>query len=267
MAKDNVPFHTIVFPATLFGSGEPWKLPDFIKGFNWLTYYGGKFSTSQHRGVFMSDALELLPADYWRYYLLANAPESDDADFTWELFASTINKDLVGVFGNFVNRTVKLAASRFGGRVPAGGEAGALEQRLYAELNERVGALQRHLDDRSFRKALQELRALWTAGNGYLAEAEPWKNVPARAAVAMRVSLNLVRLFAVLAEPVMPETSRTILDGLGVAADRRGWPADPVESELTVLEPDRTIGDLPPLFRRILPEEIAALTARFGGAN
>ena len=89
-------------------------------------------------------ALELLPADYWRYYLLANAPESDDADFTWDLFASTVNEDLVGVFGNFVNRTVKLAASRFGGRVPAGGDAGALEQRLYAELNERVGALQRH---------------------------------------------------------------------------------------------------------------------------
>jgi methionyl-tRNA synthetase len=270
MAKDNVPFHTIVFPATLIGSGEPWKMPDFIKGFNWLTYYGGKFSTSQHRGVFMSDALELLPADYWRYYLLANAPESDDADFTWDLFASTINKDLVGVFGNFVNRTVKLAASRFGGKVPAGGEAGALEQRLCTELNARVGALQRHLDDRSFRKALQELRALWMAGNGYLAEAEPWKKVeqdPARAAIAMRVSLNLVRLFAVLAEPVMPETSRTILDGLGVAADRRRWPASAVEAELAVLEPDRTIGDLPPLFRRILPEEVAAWTTRFGGAN
>ena len=69
-----MPFHTIMFPATLMGMREPWTLPAFIKAFNWLTYYGGKFSTSQHRGVFMSDALDLLPADYWRYYLLANAP-------------------------------------------------------------------------------------------------------------------------------------------------------------------------------------------------
>src|SRR5262245_56093746 len=270
MAKDNVPFHTIVFPATLIGSGEPWKMPDFIKGFNWLTYDGGKFSTSQHRGVFMSDALELLPADYWRYYLLASAPESDDADVTWELFASTINKDLVGVFGNFVNRTVKLAASRFYGVVPAGGDDGPLEARLYADLNERIAALQRHLDDRSFRKALHELRAIWMAGNGYLAEAEPWKKVeqdPARAAVAMRVSINLVRLFAVVSEPVMPETSRTILDRLEVASGQRAWPSNRVGAELAALEPNSTIGDLPPLSPRILPEEVAAWTTRFGGGT
>jgi methionyl-tRNA synthetase len=75
MAKDNVPFHTIMFPATLMGTREPWKLPDYIKAFNWLTDDGGKFSTSQRRGVFMSD----------------------DADFTWELFAGVVNKDLVGL--------------------------------------------------------------------------------------------------------------------------------------------------------------------------
>ena len=108
---------------------------------------------------------------------------------------------------------------------------------------------------------------MWAAGNGYLAEAEPWKNVPERAAVAMRVSLNLVRLFAVVSEPMMPETSRTILDGLGVAGERRRWPSIPVESELAVLEPNRTIDDLPPLFRRILAEDVTAWTARFGGAN
>ena len=78
MGKDNVPFHTVGFPVTIMGSGEPWKLVDRLKGFNWLNYYGGKFSTSEHRGVFMDTAIELLPADYWRYYLMANAPESSD---------------------------------------------------------------------------------------------------------------------------------------------------------------------------------------------
>ena len=78
LGKDNIPFHTVNFPITIIGSGEPWKLVDYVKGFNYLTYYGGKFSTSQQRGVFMDAAIELLPADYWRYALLASAPELDD---------------------------------------------------------------------------------------------------------------------------------------------------------------------------------------------
>ena len=124
MAKDNIPFHTLSFPATLIGSAEPWKLVDDLKGFNWLNYYGGKFSTSLHRGVFMGDALELLPADYWRWYLLSNAPESDDTSFTWELFGDSVNKELVGTLGNLVNRTVAQVTRHFGDVVPAGGEAG-----------------------------------------------------------------------------------------------------------------------------------------------
>ena len=77
---------------------------DTLKAFNWLNWYGGKFSTSMNRGVFMDQALEILPADYWRWYLIANAPESSDSSFTWEQFQATINKDLNDVLGNFVNR-------------------------------------------------------------------------------------------------------------------------------------------------------------------
>jgi len=82
MGKDNVPFHTLSFPATLMGANEPWKLVDFIKSYNWLTYEGGKFSTSQGRGIFMNQALEIFPSDYWRWWLLSNAPESSDSNFT-----------------------------------------------------------------------------------------------------------------------------------------------------------------------------------------
>ena len=89
------------------GSGEPWKLVDRLKAFNWLTWYGGKFSTSEKRGIFMDQALELLPSDYWRWYLMANAPESSDAAFTLEQFQQTINADLANVFGNFVNRITR----------------------------------------------------------------------------------------------------------------------------------------------------------------
>ena len=82
LGKDNVPFHAVSFPATLIGSGEPWKTVDVIKGFHWLNYDGGKFSTSRQRGIFTDAALEELPADLWRWWLIANAPETSDTDFT-----------------------------------------------------------------------------------------------------------------------------------------------------------------------------------------
>ena len=128
MGKDNVPFHTVGFPVTLFGSQEPWKVVDYVKGLNWMNYYGGKFSTSGNRGIFMDTALELLPADYWRWYLLANAPESDDSNFTWEHFQVTVNHDLADVLGNFVNRIAKFCAAilvsspQAGNREAAGGD-------------------------------------------------------------------------------------------------------------------------------------------------
>ena len=101
MGKDNVAFHTVSFPATILGSEEPWKTVDKLKSLNWLTWYGGKFSTSQSRGIFMDQALDLLPPDYWRWALMANAPESDDASFTLEHFAGLVNKDLADVLGEF----------------------------------------------------------------------------------------------------------------------------------------------------------------------
>ena len=94
MGKDNVPFHTLSFPATILGSGEPWKLVDYIKSFNYLNYDGGQFSTSRGRGVFMDDALDILPADYWRWWLLSHAPESSDSEFTWDNFQSSVNKEI-----------------------------------------------------------------------------------------------------------------------------------------------------------------------------
>jgi methionyl-tRNA synthetase len=270
MAKDNVPFHTIVFPATLIGSREPWKLPDYIKAFNWLTYYGGKFSTSRHRGVFMSDALDLLPADYWRYYLMANAPESDDADFSWELFAATVNKDLVGVIGNFVNRLFKFAINHFGGAPPDAGPRTAMEDRLIAGLEPRIQALDRHMTDLAFRKALHELRAVWVAGNVYLAETEPWKMIatdPARAAAIVRTGLNLARLFAALSLPFIPSTSTRVLDALGVADSDRNWPTGPLAEALLASHGIHQVQPLDPLFRRITDAEIEQLSARFAGAN
>jgi len=269
MGKDNVPFHTVGFPVTIIGSGEPWKLVDYIKGVNWLTYYGGKFSTSQKRGVFMDQALEILPADYWRWYLMANAPESADSSFTWEHFQSVVNKDLADVLGNFVNRILRFAAARYSGRVPAEGRPGPEEGALLSELETKVRTLEKCLEALEFRKSMAELRAIWVAGNEYVTRAAPWtviKSDPARAAVAVRFGLNLVHLFAHLSWPVIPETARRMHEALMPAPDIIPWPGEPMAEFMSFLPAGEpfTVPDV--LFRKIEDTQVEAWKNQFGGA-
>jgi methionyl-tRNA synthetase len=269
MAKDNIPFHTISFPSTILGSREPWKLVDYVKGFNWLNYYGGKFSTSRGVGVFMTDALELLPADYWRWYLIANAPESDDVSFTWELFAATVNKDLADTLGNFVNRTLTFTARRFGEQVPAGGTPGPLEQDLAAALVEAIGAYAEHLERMEFRKAANRLREVWALGNGYLERASPWTTIrddPQQAACTLRTAINLIRVFAVISAPIVPATSRRLLGVVG-QPDAATWLSADITAELAALGPGHPFTVPGVLFGKVSDEHIAAWTERFGGSE
>src|SRR5580692_10414036 len=265
MAKDNVPFHTVGFPCTLIGSREPWKLVDHLKAFNWLTYYGGKFSTSGGVGVFMDDALELLPADYWRYYLMSNAPESDDASFSWEGLASIVNKDLADTFGNFVNRTLSFSSRRFGDAVPAGGAVGPPEEELAGELEGAIRDYSQLLSAREFRKAMQALRTIWTRGNAYFDSKEPWVTVKVdrdETAVTLRTSINLIVLFARLAAPVLPGTACLVLDSLAVDREQRGWPKG---AEIEVLQPGDEFHVPDVLFRKLSDADVEKWRERFGG--
>ena len=271
MGKDNVAFHTVGFPVTILGSQEPWKLVDRLKAFNWVTWYGGKFSTSNKRGVFMDQALDLLPADYWRWYLTANAPEGSDAAFTWEGFQSAINSDLANVLGNFVNRITKYCASKFDGRVPEGGTPGDAESWMIAELETRLPALVEHYENMDFRKAAAETRAIWAAGNEYLTKAEPWvkyKSDVDAAAIGVRAGLNLAALFGIIAQPIIPEAAAMILDALGVPEDRRTLAADAlgdIPALLNALPQGHEISPPDVLFRKIEDEQVAEWTKRFGG--
>ncbi|WP_430419328.1 methionine--tRNA ligase [Phenylobacterium sp.] len=282
MGKDNVPFHTVGFPCTLMGINErrdgagrwtpssntPWKLVDDLKGFNWLDYYGGRFSTSQKRGVFMDQALELLPADYWRWWLIANAPESSDSTFAWEQFRDQVNADLADVLGNFVNRICKFAESRFEGKVPVGGEWGDLETKLQADVSAKLAELTAHMEAREFRKSATTLRQIWVLGNQYLTEAAPWtafKTDPVRAGVSVRVGLNLVALFARLSAPFIPATAKVIAEALG-EAEVGGWPTGEGDL-LTTLEPGRAIRAPDVLFRKVEDTQVAEWRERFGGAE
>ncbi|TDU04615.1 methionyl-tRNA synthetase [Streptomyces sp. 846.5] len=268
MGKDNVPFHAVMFPATLLGTRDAWKKVDYLKSFNWLNYYGGKFSTSQKRGVFSDAALELLPADYWRYFMMANAPESDDTNFTWELFAATVNKDLADVLGNFVNRVLSFSRKRFGDEVPAGREAGEAEQQLGEQIAELLAEYQTQMDALQFRKAAQALRALWSAGNSYLEAKAPWLEARTDldgAALTLRTAMNLIHLYAVVSEPFIPSSSAAMRAAFALPDDTRSWvSAD--EARALALVPAGTPFTVPPvLFAKITEEDLDAYRTRFGG--
>jgi len=269
MGKDNVAFHTVSFPATILGSEEPWKTVDRLKAFNWLNWYGGKFSTSGKRGVFIDAALEILPPDLWRWYLTANAPEGSDTAFTWEHFAQTINSDLANVLGNFVNRIGKFNESKFEGGVPEGGELGPLEEKLFADVAAQLAELTAQMEAIELRKAAQAVRQLWVLGNEYLQEAAPWtafKTDPQRAAVVVRTALNLSALYGRVSAPFIPFAAEKIVESFGEAWPPV-WPSTDARAELTRLEPGRAVGVPPVLFAKIADEQIAEWTQRFGGAD
>ena len=268
MGKDNVPYHAITFPATLLGTRENWTQVDFLKGFSYLTYEGGKFSKSENRGIFAEDAIKEFPADYWRYWLMSNAPEGSDASFTWELFAGSVNKDLNGVLGNFVSRVLKMTSSKLGNKVPEGGEYSKLEEDLIATLQQRVNDYIKYLNEMEFRKALGELRAIWVEGNNYISVAEPWtviKTDEKRAKVILRACINLIRIFAILSAPIMPKVAQSMLDRLGV--ESVSLKDFDVKKEMNALKggEDFEVGEM--LFERITPERLEELKAKYGSSK
>ncbi len=270
LGKDNVPFHAVSFPATLLGSAEPWKTVDVIKGFHWLQYNGGKFSTSQQRGVFSDAALEELPADYWRWWLIANAPETSDTDFTIRRFAQGVNKDLADVFGNLVHRTLALAERLPVGDDWSGASPDAVESAVAREIASRVDVLRGHHETLEFRRSAADTRAIWVRANSYLQETAPWsvlRTDPRKAAVSIQFALRLVQLSARLAWSIIPELSETVLRLLG---EKERIPTWPLQTENFLLAPARPLRLLPhhaPLVRKLGPSDVTRLETRFKGVD
>ena len=265
MGKDNIPFHTISFPATLKGTGESWKTVDFLKGMNYLNFAGGKFSKSAHRGIFLDEAIQEFPADYWRYWLIANAPESNDTDFSFDAFSAVINKDLNDVLGNFINRVLKMTEKNFGTTVPPIKEITQNETELYQTLDGLVADYYKHMDALEFRKAMATLREIWVSGNNYIAKTEPWKVAKENldyAGTILATALNLIRLFAHLSAPIMPDTAKEMLAILNEPADF-AIPADKMSVYLTRIESGRTFNPSEPLFAKILPERTTELKLKY----
>jgi methionyl-tRNA synthetase len=213
----------------------------------------------------MDAALEILPPDTWRYHLMANAPESDDASFTWESLAVSVNKELADTFGNFVNRVLSFVTSRTDGTVPGGDDDAIAKSEFVHEAAARVEEYTEHLLHHEYRKASNTLRDLWSAGNVFWERSEPWKMEKGSDDLAstMRTGVHYVRLLAVLSSPIIPFTGAEVLDAFGERLDDARWPTD-VPAEMHALSAGAPLVRPKVLFEKIEPEDIEAWKARFG---
>lgn len=226
LGKDNVPFHTILWPAELLGIGrlyedDPTKrlnLPYDVPANNFLTLEGRKFSTSRNWAVWLPDVLERYQPDQIRFYLAANLPESSDADFSWAEFVQRNNSELVGTWGNLVNRVLTFAHKHWNGRFPAPGSLRDIDHDLRRQIEQGFETIGKLLEAVKLRAALQEALALARAVNGYLDHA-PWfkviKTDREEAATTVYTALWAIASINTLLAPFLPFAAETLHAALG----------------------------------------------------
>lgn len=216
IGKDNIPFHTVIFPSSLLGSGDKWTMLHHMSSSEYLNYEDGKFSKSRGVGVFGTDVMETgIPADVWRFYIFYNRPEKSDAMFTWKDFQEKVNGELIGNFGNLVNRTLLFVNRYFEGIIPDG----KINPDFWEHVNKQEKTIAEKLDRAELRDAFRDIFELSSFANKYFQDSEPWRlrnDDPEKAASVIRDLSYIVRDLAVLIEPYMPQTAAKIASFFGL---------------------------------------------------
>lgn len=263
MGKDNVSFHSVFFSAQELAMDDGWKTVDMLKGLNFLNFNGAKVSKSTGNGIFLDEAVNIAPADVWRYALLASAPETDDTDFTVARFAEIVNKDLNGMLGNFVSRVCKLSAKNFGNTVP---NAGDTDSELAVKINEKLSELTTALDACEFRAAVFALRGLWAIGNEYMTETAPWNLVKTgdmdAAGNVLNTCFQLIDLYARVSAPFIPDVAVRMQNVFKSTHDL-SWPKTfetRIQNGEEFVVPEN-------LFSRIDDDKIAEINEKYSGTN
>jgi len=213
IGKDNIPFHTLIFPALLLATREGYNLPWNVCTNEWLIFEGQKSSKSQRIGVWIDEALEMFPADYWRYTLISIRPEIRDSSFTWEIFLEKVNGDLNDTLGNFIHRSLKFINNFYGDMIPEPSGFDELDNKILHKISETYDKMTNAFEGCQLQLAIHELLELGREGNRYLNEKQPWKmvktNVQATANV-FYVAAQIVKALSVLMEPFLPFTAERL---------------------------------------------------------
>ena len=258
IGKDNIPFHTIILPALLLASGESYNLPWNVSATEFLQFKGEKASKSQKVGIWIDEALELLPADYWRYFLMATRPETKDSNFSWELFIEKVNADLNDTFGNFVHRTLTFINSKFDSVIPESAALDSDAAKILKILEEKVESVAEEFEACRLQSAANTVVSISRIGNQYLNDKEPWNLIKvdrAKAASIFSVAAQLVKALAIVSAPLIPFAAEEMWKTLNLpgSVHEQKW-----DEAIKPLPPNHRIGKAKPLFRKIddSPQEL-----------
>ncbi len=227
LGKDNIPFHSIFWPAMLIANGN-YNLPYNVVGLQYLNYEGGKFSKSQKRGVFCERLPDLeINSDVLRAYLTFLIPENDDSEFKWNEFQTRINSDIIGNYGNFVNRTLTFIANSCGSSIKKPAKLNDADKAFVDSIRERISKITELLEAVQLRPAFQEILALSADGNKYFNDNQPWKLVkenPSRTKEILYLCASLCRSLAIVSSPYLPLTSLNVWKQLKLSGspDKKG---------------------------------------------
>jgi len=263
LGKDNIPFHTIIWPSILMGVGG-FTLPYDVVGLEFLNYEKDKISKSRNWGVFLDydeqrkevkvlqgDKVVDVEADYLRFYLTRIMPETKDADFVWKDFEKKINAELIGNFGNFVFRTLSFIRTNFNHTLPEPDTLKLKDKNLLKKISEAKKKIQKAVLQRKFRNALDAALQLSSAGNKYIQDKKPWETLkknPEDCRNTLYVAANLVRALAVCFSPFVPFASERLWQQLnlkGTAATAEWGTIEKIH-----LKPLHRIGRIEPLFKK-----------------
>ncbi|XP_064858124.1 methionine--tRNA ligase, cytoplasmic [Oncorhynchus nerka] len=271
MAKDNVPFHSVVFPCSLLGAQDNYTLVNHLVATEYLNYEDTKFSKSRGVGVFGDMAKDTgIPSDVWRFYLLYLRPEGQDSAFSWVDMATKNNSELLNNLGNFINRAGMFVSKFFESCVPAM----ALQQddkRLLAQVGWELKQYINLMDRVKIRDALKCILNISRHGNQYIQVNEPWKKIKGdetdrqRSGTVTGVSVNVACLLSVMLQPYMPTVSQTIRQQLNAPPSVTGTLLQGTGNFVCSLPAGHHIGTVSPLFQKLESEQIESLKKRFGG--
>jgi len=255
VGKDNIPFHTIILPALLLATGQNYNLPWNVSATEFLQFKGQKASKSQRIGIWIDEALEMFPLDYWRFFLIVTRPESKDTNFTWTAFADKINADLNDTFGNFIHRTLSFIHNKFDATIPTPTNPDADDQALLSCLREKITQIAQEIENANLQSAANTLIAISRLGNQYLNTKEPWNLMQTnkeKAATIFYIVAQIVKAIAVISHPFMPTTAQQLWQTLNLpkTVEQSKW-----SDALVPIEPGHKLLKPQPLFHKIETDE------------
>ena len=265
IGKDNVVFHTIIFPAILMawneGEKEKYCLPQNVPANEFLNFEGKKFSKSRGWGIDVEEFLNIFPADLLRYTLAANLPENKDTDFYWKEFQLRNNSELADILGNFINRTFTFVHKHFGGKVPVRGKLEKIDNDMLNEISEYPERIADLFERFKIRDGVNEMMNLARDGNKYFNDSQPWVTIKSnkeKCGTTLNICLQAIYTLAKLFYPVLPFSSEKLCKMLN------SKPVEWKESGKSFLKEGHQINNAEILFPKIEDEMIEEQISKLG---